>query len=72
MSPELLFQKICVAVLLLSMIPSFIWVWKDLRSEGLAMRLFMSSVGALIAPTGLAFVGLLVFILCDAITFIFS
>lgn len=72
MSPELLFQKICVAILLLSMIPGFIWGWKESEYESLPSRLVSGFIASLLPPTGIASVYVIGLLLASAVAFIFK
>lgn len=66
------FEKVFVAILLLSMIPGFIWGWKDTRHEALPTRIFMAFVGALVPPTAIATITIIVAVIVGALLFLFS
>lgn len=72
MSPDLAFEKICVAILLLSMIPGFYWGWKDTRQEDLPARLFLASCTALLPPTAIATVAIILVVVAAAVRFVIS
>lgn len=72
MSPELLFQKISVAILLLSMIPGFIWGWKECEHESLPSRLFGGFIASLLPPTAIASVAIIVLLIGGAVAFVFG
>ncbi|MNC23631.1 hypothetical protein D3C75_716610 [compost metagenome] len=72
MSTELLFEKLFVATLLLSVIPGFIWGWIETRRDGTVERIFLASLTALVPPCVIATIVLVMYIVVEAIKFIFS
>jgi len=68
----ILIEKIIIAITLLSMIPGFIWGWKDAHLEDLPARIFLAFIGAIIPPIAIATVLVMVAIIAAALTFIFS
>lgn len=68
----MMFEKVFVAILLLSMIPGFIWGWKDARNEELPGRIFLAFVGALLPPTAIATVAIIIAVIAGALLFLFS
>ncbi|MNC83044.1 hypothetical protein D3C75_1368270 [compost metagenome] len=72
MSPDLAFEKICVLILLLSVIPGFYWGWQGTRDEDLPARIFLASCASLLPPTAIATVALILVCVAAAVAFIIS
>lgn len=72
MSPELLFQKICVAILILSFIPGFIWGWKETHNEGTFGRLCLAFLTSFLPPCILVCLGFILAMFYKAIEFVFT
>ena len=68
----MMFEKVFVAILLLSMIPGFIWGWKDARHEELPGRIFLAFIGSMLPPTAIATVAIIVAMIVGALLFLFS
>lgn len=76
MSPELLLQKLLVAITLLSFIPGFYWGWIWSRPNTVSTRIMIgisfSFIPATVIGTGLCTVVMLGLLAWEAVKFIFS